>query len=271
MNRSIGVRRRLISGLFAAAAALILSSCRVELNTTVNVADNGSGTITVLATADADAVRTAPELADSLELDDIKASGWDVTMQNPAAEGGIAVTLTRPFSNTDEATMFLSQLSGDNGPLRQLSLTRTGGLNDATYVFSGKGGLPEGLTGFADTEALDVLGGPPFVDALAAQGLSLSEALGVTLRITMPGEVVETSGEIAPRTDDDVSTTFLWSIPVDGPDLPLDASTRDRNLSALLASLTARGLLALLILLVAGAVVYVATVVQRRNRSAPSS
>lgn len=271
MNRSIGIRRRLTAGLIALTMAFALSSCRVDLATTVNVADNGSGTITVLATADADAVRVAPELVDSLQLDDIKAAGWDVLVQNPAADGGIAVTLSRPFSNTDEATMFLSQLSGNNGPLRELSLTRTGGLNDARYVFSGKGGLPEGLAGFADADALEILGEAPFSDALTSQGLLLRDVLGISLRITMPGKAIEASGDIAPRADDDVSTSFSWSIPVDGPDLPIEAATRDRNLSALLASLAARGLMALLILLAAALVIYIATVAQRRNRSAPSS
>ena len=46
-----------------ALAVVVLSGCRVDLATSVNVAENGSGTISVVAAADADAVRNAPELA----------------------------------------------------------------------------------------------------------------------------------------------------------------------------------------------------------------
>jgi len=266
-----GLRRRTTTVLIAATAVLLLSACRVELATTVNVAENGSGTITVVTTADADAVRAAPELADSLALDDVKAAGWEVTVQNPTADGGIAVTLTRPFSNTDEANVFLSQLSGESGPLRALSLTRSGGMNDTTYVFTGTGGLPSGLAGFADDDALAALGGAPFADAIAAQGTTLGDALSVSLRLTMPGTVTETNGETAPRASDDLTTSFSWSIPVDGTDVSFSASTQDRNFGALVASFAARGLLGLLVVLVAAAVVYLATVVQRRDRSTPSS
>ncbi|MFM9136746.1 MAG: hypothetical protein ACKOQZ_01105, partial [Actinomycetota bacterium] len=121
-----------------------------DLTTTINVAENGSGSITVVATADAAALRLAPELPDALNIDDLQAAGWEVTVQNPTAEGGLSVTARREFATVDEATMFLSQLSGENGPLREMSIVRTGGVNDSTYTFSAKGGLRDGLAGSAE-------------------------------------------------------------------------------------------------------------------------
>ena len=166
MNTSGGFIRRTLrkvdavrgtsqSGLIGLAlAVIVLSGCRVDLATSVNVAENGSGTISVVVAADADAVRNAPELATSLNVDDLRAAGWTVDVQNPAANGGLSVVAARTFATVDEASLFLTQLSGDNGPLRNIALTRTGGVNDASYQFSGVGGLPKGLAGFADADAL---------------------------------------------------------------------------------------------------------------------
>jgi hypothetical protein len=173
-------------GIGLALAVVVLSGCRVDLATSVTVAQNGSGTISVVVAADADAVRNAPELATSLNVDDLRAAGWTVDVQDPAANGGLSVVAARTFATVDEASLFLTQLSGDNGPLRNIALTRTGGVNDASYQFSGVGGLPKGLAGFADADALTVLGEAPFAAALAEQGGVLGDVLANPVRLVRP-------------------------------------------------------------------------------------
>lgn len=258
---------RAISALIC---VMLLASCRVDVTASVNVADNGSGLITVSIAADAATVQAAPELAQSLNLDDLREIGWDATVQTDRPDGGLLVVLSRSFATTDQATSLLQQLSGDNGPLRELTITRSGSRNDATFTFSGRGGLPEGLAGFADTEALSVLGGAPFAQSLAASGASLTDTLGVVLRITLPGEILDSNGEATPRTSDDQSATFAWNVPVDGTDLALAASTRNRDVAALIASVSARVLLVILIVLAIAAIVYIATVIRRRTRTTPA-
>ena len=286
MNTYDGLLRRIVDKLGVVSdtsklgvigltlAVVVLSGCRVDLATSVTVAENGSGTISVVVAADADAVRSAPELATSLNVDDLRAAGWTVDVQNPAANGGLSVVAARTFATVDEASLFLSQLSGDNGPLRNIALTRTGGVNDASYQFSGVGGLPQGLAGFADAEALAALGGAPFAAALAEQGGVLGDVLGVSLALTMPGEPVdisETTATLTPRQTDDASTTFTWNLALDASDSRLTAFTRDRDISAMVAWYVARGLLVFMILLIAAATAYIATVVYRRSRSTPAS
>lgn len=286
MNTYDGLLRRIVDKLGVVSdtsklgvigltlAVVVLSGCRVDLATSVTVAENGSGTISVVVAADADAVRSAPELATSLNVDDLRAAGWTVDVQNPAANGGLSVAAARTFATVDEASLFLSQLSGDNGPLRNIALTRTGGVNDASYQFSGVGGLPKGLAGFADAEALTALGGAPFAAALAEQGGVLGDVLGVSLALTMPGEPVdisETTATLTPRQTDDASTTFTWNLALDASDSRLTAFTRDRDISAMVAWYVARGLLVFMILLIAAATAYIATVVYRRSRSTPAS
>ena len=271
MNTAGRLRRAIVPGVAAVLASLSLGACKVDLETNITVIDNGSGSLVVTATADSEALKRAPELSESLNLDDLRDAGWNIDVRNPNVDGGLTVMAERDFANVDEATFFLSQLSGESGPLRGVSLVRTGGTNDAMYTFSAKGGLPNGLAGFADTEALAVLGGNPFQEAIERSGRLIGDMLSVAVRLTMPGDVTQASSAALPRTDDEPFSFFEWDVPVDGGEILLAATTRDRDLSAIVLTVVARVLLVILIILVAGAVLYIATVVQRRNRSTPAS
>jgi hypothetical protein len=95
--------------------------------------------------------------------------------------------------------------------------------------------------------------------------------LSISLALTLPGELLESTAVVTPRQQDDLSTTFTWQIPVDQSDIVLAASTRDRNVSALIAWYASRMFLVLLILLVVAIVLYIATVVYRRSSTTPAS
>lgn len=265
-----GSFRHAVTIVGAVVLISLLSSCQINLTTTVNISENGSGTIVVTASADEAAVSAAPELITSLNLDDIQTAGWSADTQSTPT-GAFTVTLRRNFSTTEEATFFLAQLSGENGPLRDLVVTRSGSTNDAIYQLNGVGGLPQGLSGFADSEALVALGGAPFAAALANRDNVLEDVLAITFVVTMPGTPLDTDGVIAPRDQADVSSTFTWQIPVDQSAITLSASARARNVSAMIATYASRGFLALMILLVVAIVLYIATIVHRRSGSTPAS
>lgn len=270
MSRRLGASRRVRLCVGVGLSAVFLTACKVDLTATINVAENGSGTVIVTATGDEEVLRAAPELVDSLNVDDLRDAGWDVTADVPNAVGGITVTVAREFATVDEATTFLSQLSGTNGPFRNMTITRTGGVNDATFELRGSGGLPNGLSDFADAEALAVLGAGPFLETLITQGATLPEVLTVSLVATLPGDLVESAGQVMSLRDDPVSTV-RWGIPTNGEEQSLNVITRDRDIRAQVASVAATLFLGLMILLIVAAVIYLATVVQRRDRSAPPS
>ncbi|NDA01604.1 MAG: hypothetical protein EBY98_07775, partial [Acidimicrobiia bacterium] len=71
--------------------------------------------------------------------------------------------------------------------------------------------------------------------------------------------------------NDDLVSTFEWQVPVDGSELTLAASTRDRDVSAMVAGWIARAIFVVMILAAALTLIYIATVVSRRTRSTPSS
>ena len=89
--------------------------------------------------------------------------------------------------------------------------------------------------------------------------------------ITMPGKMETNNAASVLTAEDDVSTTFTWKIPVDQSELSLLAATRDRDVSAMLASYVAKAFLVLMIVLVAGAVMYIASVAYRRKNSTPTT
>ncbi|MGA1312640.1 MAG: hypothetical protein ACO30L_06100, partial [Ilumatobacteraceae bacterium] len=125
----------------AALMLLALSACQVQISADINVTENGSGQVTVVVIADGATLRAAPELVDSLQLDDLRDAGWTATVQKPTADGGAGVTLVHSFNTPNEATVLLTELSGPRGPLRDFVLERTGRTNDSTFTFTGVGGL----------------------------------------------------------------------------------------------------------------------------------
>ena len=68
-------RSRLVRVLVAVATCALLTSCRVDSVVTLDVEPNGSGTLAIVTTADAEVVAKYPNLASELSFDDAKAAG----------------------------------------------------------------------------------------------------------------------------------------------------------------------------------------------------
>jgi hypothetical protein len=121
-------RQRLKKFHFVAviASAIFLCSCQVNAVVTLDVAQSGSGIVTVSVIADKDVVDQAPNIVDDLRFDDAVAAGWVVVRPNKTADGGLQVSLKHTFDNAEQAGVLLDQLSGEFGPFKQMSLTRTG-------------------------------------------------------------------------------------------------------------------------------------------------
>ena len=155
-------------------AAVLLASCRVDTDVTLKVKPNGSGTVSVVVTADADIVSKAPDIKSDVRVDDLKEAGWKVTGPVDTDDGGVTITLTRSFSGPIEATAILNQINGTRGPLKQLVVARSGKDTNSTWTLAGKLEVNGGLEAFADDAALALLGGGPYIGEFNATGLDLS-------------------------------------------------------------------------------------------------
>ncbi|MFZ4812157.1 MAG: hypothetical protein ACOYL9_12510 [Ilumatobacteraceae bacterium] len=209
-------------GALLLALVVALSACRVDVSVGVDVAQNGSGTITVTAVADAAVVAAAPNLAADLQLDDVRAAGWQSDGPVPTADGGLSIVLTHGFDSPEQATALLADLNGPDGPLRAVSITREASRSGVDIVMTGAAGLTKGVSSFADPDALAALGAAPYADRLAAAGVASNDAVSVTFRATLPGEVRSTTGTVtAPER------TVTWVVPTDGTRIDVAASSHE--------------------------------------------
>jgi hypothetical protein len=242
-------------------AVLALSACRVDATVDVTVNQQGAGTIVIAATADADVVKQAPRLADDLRFDDAVAAGWTVPKPASTADGGLKVELTHSFATPEEATALLQSINGTGGPLRSVSLTRTVSQSGTRIALAGAARI-DGLAAFADPDMLTALKGTtPYADQIAAANLSPAQAIGVTIRATLPGKLSTATGTVK---DGVVS----WAVPLDGTQLDLATTAVDDHSAAKIWGAAANVALAALAVWCVVAVAFIVWVARKRNRRA---
>jgi len=219
-------RTSVVRAIAMGVAALVLSSCQATAAVDLQVQPNGRGTVSVVLTADQDMVARAPGLAESLSLTDAEAAGWQASPVSTDGEGRLRVRLWHDFDTPEEATILLGQLSGSEGPTRDMRLTRDRDGGRSTWVLSGTLELVNGLSSLADAGLIQLAQAAPFQQNLGESGLTLDEVFVVTFRVTMPGTVDSTTG-----TQD--GSTVQWSAPLDGSTVDIATqSTHESRLGA---------------------------------------
>src|SRR5688572_23239087 len=100
------MRLRRLLPLFAVLVAG--AGCRVDTEVLVDVAEDGSGTVTVVVELDGEAVGHLPDLdgdgttgpadlAALVRADDLTDAGWAVADPEPTGEGGLSLQASKPF------------------------------------------------------------------------------------------------------------------------------------------------------------------------------
>jgi hypothetical protein len=159
--------RRLLA-LFV--CVLALAGCRVDTTVSIDVREDGSGTVTVGVVLDADAVVEAEAggatLEERVRLGDLAAAGWDVGGWKRRDDGTARLRITKEFADASDLAGVITELNGEHGPLRRVSLTRDDGLAFDEYR----------LRGVADLSALatGVITDPELVAELTAQQVDLT-------------------------------------------------------------------------------------------------
>lgn len=161
-------RRSLI--LWVVAFALLVSACSVDTTVTVKVREDGSGFVRVDVLADAEAVQQAQvgggTLEERVRLADLSAAGWTVEPWVRNLDGSASLTLSKPFTDVDQVSGILAELSGDAGPLQASEFTRTRSLFSTKTAASATVDVDRMTTG--------ILADPDLVASLQAQGLDVA-------------------------------------------------------------------------------------------------
>jgi hypothetical protein len=233
----------------------------VESVVTLNLQPNGSGTVAVVTTANAAVVAAVPNLAEQLAFDDLEATGWKVSEFATTDEGELQVRVSKGFDSPEEATALLNQLSAEFGPFRNMILAREGKDTDSTWKLNGELQVNGGLNAFADSALVDLIGGAPFEDALAASGQDIGQAVGITFKAMLPGDVVSTTGL-------NEAGVLRWNVALDGSTQTVDTVTQNTAVASTVAGIFEPILRWLLILwFVAMAVLAAVVTVSRIRRS----
>lgn len=187
----------------------MLAGCRLDIGVDMVVEPDGTGTVSVLLSADPELVAAVPTIADELATDDIIAAGWVIDGPAPTPAGGLSVTLSHGFFSAEEATNLLQSLGP---PFNQMSMTRNASGEDTTTRLSGLLGLPDGFESFADDDLIAAVGTVPFAEEIAAADATPASALGATIRVALPGELDESQSN-GTQLDDG---RLEWVVPFDG-------------------------------------------------------
>ena len=225
------------------------------------MAPDGTGTVSVVAVADAELVSEVPDLADDLRLDDAIAAGWDVEGPTPTDSGGLSITLTHDFHTAEELANVLNSIGP---PLTEMAAARTTQDEVTTNAISGTLVMPDGFSSFSDTELTEAVGGLPFGDRIEASGLTPQEAMSFTLRAALPGELVSA------ETGTEANGAIQWEAPLDGSQLSVLVQTVQRPASggswAGPVSKVALVLLIVWLVLAAAFIAFVAFARRRKSR-----
>ena len=157
-----------------ALCAVVLTACHLDVTVDVAMQPDGTGTVTLVATADAELVAQVPDLVDDLRLEDAVANGWVVSDPVASDDGGLTITLIHPFASADELASVLNSIGP---PLTNMQVARTADPDDpdgaTTNAIDGTLVLGNGYESFADPDLIAAVGGQPFGEQITASGLTI--------------------------------------------------------------------------------------------------
>ncbi len=246
-----------------AIAVVALSACRVDSTISLKVNPNGSGSVTAVITADKELVTKTESLKSDLRTDDLKSAGWKIGKLLPTADGGLSLTIEHPFRTPAEATEVLAQINGSRGPLQQVLVARSGKETKSTWKISGKLEVNGGLSAFADDATIKLLGDAPYAAELAASGLDLGKAVGITFEAALPGKVDTTTGL-------QEAGVITWRVPMDGSSTDIATTSTNVAVGSSVARVGRVVILALLVLWISATLILLLLVMGARGRRSRS-
>jgi hypothetical protein len=144
-----------------------------------------------------------------------------------------------------------------------MAAARTTVDEQTTNAIDGTLTLPDGFQSFADADLVAAVGGLPFEEEFREAGTTPPESMSVTFRVSLPGELVSSTGtEVEPDV-------FQWTAPLDGSSIQTMTQTVQRPAEggSWAGPLATAALIALIVWIVL-AVAFVAFVLGARRKRA---
>jgi hypothetical protein len=196
---------------WAVLGLLVLAACDVRTEVVVDVDESGAGVVTVAVGLDPDAVDRLPSLDDLVLVDDLDEAGWTVTGPDRDGDGTTWYRAEKRFATPEEATAILAEISGPDGPFRDLTLGRELAIARTRFEFTGTVDLTGGIAAFSDAALAQSLEGHPLgepIEAIEARlGEAAADVFSFELTVRMPGDVDSN----APPSDDASTSEAVWA------------------------------------------------------------
>lgn len=221
-------RPRSLVALLAPAVALSAPACQVRGTVDLEVAEDGSGRVTVEVTLDDEAVARLPDLdgdgvasradlAAMVRTDDLATAGWEVG-EPVAAGGGARLRVSRRFGTPAEAERLLAQVTGSSGVLRDARVTRAAGFGRTEVGFTGTLDLQGGIESFGDEGLAAALDGEPVGEDASAIEARLGRPLADAVRIEVVADLAGAARSWSPRLGaapvELRAERTVWDVPV---------------------------------------------------------
>jgi FMN phosphatase YigB (HAD superfamily) len=171
--------------------ALLVSACQVDAHVVVQMADDGSGAVSVVVNLDPEAAARVPDLAEQLQVDDLVAAGWEIDGPSTVEGGSVQLSASKPFATPEQGEQVLAELAGPDGVLQEIDLGRTHEFGRTTYSFEAAVDPSRGVASLADPALVELVGGEGFggqLEQIAADtGASADEQVSLELEVLLPG------------------------------------------------------------------------------------
>ncbi len=247
--------------VLALVVLLFVAGCKVSGEVTIEVDDDGSGTVTVAVSLDDEAQARVGDLATELKLDDLTQSGWTITPPRHT-NGEWVVSGSKPFGSPEGLQQVLDEVGGADGVFRGWTIELESGFGSTEWTVRGQVVLSGTLDQFGDAELTQTLDGL----ALGRTPEELAAELGdggtfpIELEVRMPADIDQATGSGDDPVVDGSSATWTYAVPGDAVEdqLSIRASESDSDVYRwfLLAGL----------LVVLAAIVMVLGSMRRRSR-----
>jgi hypothetical protein len=220
----------------------------VRTQVTVDVEEDGSGTVEVGVGLDEEALAELPDLDDNgaseaadlaqmVRADDLRAAGWAVQSPEADDDGVTWVRATKAFGTPAEAVQVLSELTGTEGPLRDWQVERQRSFARTEFRVAGTADLSGGLEAFGDAGLAAALDGEPLGEDVSVIeqrfGQPMRNLVSFDVTVLLPG------------------ASETWSPDLGGSAVAIDASATEYDgpvlLLAALAVACALGLVGILV------------------------
>ncbi|MEZ5381918.1 MAG: hypothetical protein R2754_09000 [Microthrixaceae bacterium] len=190
-------RRSWLRELVLGAVVLVLAGCEANAAVTVDVAEDGSGTVTAVVDIDGEALARLGGM-DAVDVSGLDDAGWTVAEPKVTDAGTLRMRASKDYPRPDALQGVLEEITGPDGPLREVNVGVVDTFGGTRYELAGRLVTDGELTQFSDEGVSEALDGLPLgrsAEQLANELAAEPGALTLEFTVNLPGELTGSNAD----------------------------------------------------------------------------